>query len=263
MAAPALDGYVVLDSSTAGTAPPLGQNDRCGTSGDACLRYQLLRVGGTYTIEATSAAAGATGIYTLSVTRPRAPAAPGSVAQLRSDSTTALPLGAVIDEPTVVLRGVVTDPDIADTLRLQVEVQPVGTAFTGLPTAASDRVSSGQPAFVALTGLADNGAYHWQARALDQTGRGGAWVAFGGNAETATDFVTAVPQPPGPPTTPAQFHGDGAASTAAGGTAKGPSVVFKATVTDPNAGDQLRLDVEVEPLGTALDRKSTRLNSSH
>src|SRR5881396_1753802 len=61
MAAPALDGYVVLDSSTAGTAPALAENDRCATSGDACLRYELLRVGGTYTIEATSAAAGATG----------------------------------------------------------------------------------------------------------------------------------------------------------------------------------------------------------
>src|SRR5207249_3125082 len=121
MAAPALDGYVVLDSSTAGTAPALAENDRCATSGDACLRYELLRVGGTYTIEATSAAAGATGAYTLSVSRPRAPAAPGSVAQLRSDSTTAVPLGSVTDEPTVVVRGVVTDPDIADTLRLQVE----------------------------------------------------------------------------------------------------------------------------------------------
>src|SRR5439155_1403283 len=145
-----------------------------------------------YTIEATSAAAGATGAYTLSVPRPRAPAAPGSVAQLRSDSTTAVPLGSVTDEPTVVVRGVVTDPDIADTLRLQVEVQPVGTTFTDLPTAASDPVASGQPAVVALTGLADDAAYHWQARALDQTGRAGAWVAFGGNAETVSDFRVAV-----------------------------------------------------------------------
>src|SRR6184192_957342 len=46
MAAPALDGYVVLDSSTAGTAPSLAENDRCATSGDACLRYELLRVRG-------------------------------------------------------------------------------------------------------------------------------------------------------------------------------------------------------------------------
>ncbi|PYO69270.1 MAG: hypothetical protein DMD69_03370, partial [Gemmatimonadetes bacterium] len=252
MAAPALDGYVVLDSSTAGTAPALAENDRCATSGDACLRYELLRVGGTYTIEATSAAAGATGAYTLSVSRPRAPAAPGSVAQLRSDSTTAVPLGSVTDEPTVVVRGVVTDPDIADTLRLQVEVQPVGTAFTDLPTAASDPVASGQPAVVALTGLADDAAYHWQARALDQTGRSSAWVPFGSNAETVADFVTAVPQPPAAPGALAQFQSDGVASIAVGGTAKGRSVVFKATATDPNAADQLRLDVEVEPLGTAF-----------
>src|SRR2546425_11276065 len=53
-------------------------------------------------------------------------------------------------------------------------------------------------------------------------------------------------------TAPAQFQSDGVASIAVGGTAKGRSVVFKATVTDPNAGDQLRLDVEVEPLGTAF-----------
>src|SRR5881396_1300308 len=252
MAAPALDGYVVLDSSTAGTAPALAENDRCATSGEACLRYELLRVGGTYTIEATSAAAGATGAYTLSVSRPRAPAAPGSVAQLRSDSTTAVPLGSVTDEPTVVVRGVVTDPDIADTLRLQVEVQPVGTAFTDLPTAASDPVASGQPAVVALTGLGDDAAYHWQARALDQTGRSSAWVPFGSNAETVADFVTAVPQPPAAPGALAQFQSDGVASIAVGGTAKGRSVVFKATATDPNAADQLRLDVEVEPLGTAF-----------
>src|SRR5438034_715307 len=225
MAAPALDGYVVLDSSTAGTAPPLAQNDRCGTSGDACLRYQLLRVGGTYTIEATSAAASTTGAYTLSVTRPRAPAAPASVAQLRSDSATGLPVGTVTDEPTVVVRGVVTDPDIADTLRLQVEVQPVGTAFTDLPTAASDpvadpnagdqlrldveveplgtafsgvpsgsgaSVANGATATATVAGLNDNVAYHWQARAVDQTGRAGPWVAFGDNAETGADFRVAV-----------------------------------------------------------------------
>src|SRR5947199_362429 len=252
MAAPALDGYVVLDSSTAGTAPALAEHDRCGTAGDACLRYELLRVGGTYTIEATSAAAGATGAYTLSVSRPRAPAAPGSVAQLRSDSTTAVPLGSVTDEPTVVVRGVVTDPDIADTLRLQVEVQPVGTAFTDLPTAASDPVASGQPAVVALTGLADDAAYHWQARALDQTGRSSAWVPFGSNAETVSDFVTAVPQPPAAPGALAQFQSDGVASIAVGGTDKGRSVVFEATVPDPNAADQLRLGVEVEPVGTAF-----------
>src|SRR3989449_11219873 len=38
----------------------------------------------------------------------------------------------------------------------------------------------------------DNVSYHWQARAVDQTGRAGPWVAFGGNAETAADFRVAV-----------------------------------------------------------------------
>src|SRR2546422_11617381 len=38
----------------------------------------------------------------------------------------------------------------------------------------------------------DNVSYHWQARAVDQTGRAGPWVAFGDNAETAADFRVAV-----------------------------------------------------------------------
>src|SRR2546426_1939661 len=51
--------------------------------------------------------------------------------QLRRDSTTAIPLGGSTDQSSVVLRGVLADPDPADSLRLEVEVQPVGTAFTG------------------------------------------------------------------------------------------------------------------------------------
>jgi hypothetical protein len=41
---------------------------------------------------------------------------------------------------------------------------------------------------VSAGSLTDDTNYHWQARTLDETGRTGAWVAFGGNAETATDF---------------------------------------------------------------------------
>src|SRR5256884_2218729 len=72
-----LNAYLVLDSSAAPTAPPLAFNDSCSGGGrDACLPYQLLRTAGTYLIEATSAASGETGRFTLSVTRPRAPTGP-------------------------------------------------------------------------------------------------------------------------------------------------------------------------------------------
>jgi len=251
MSAPALDGYIVLDTATTSDAPPLAQNDQCGAGPGACLLYQLLRTAGPYTIEATSGPAAATGLFTLSVTRPRPPAGPDALAQLTSDGVVIDPGGSV-NQPSVVLRGTVSDPDVGDTLRLQVEALPVGTAFTGAPTAVSDRVSSGQRASVTLTGLADNTAYHWRARTLDQTQRAGAWVPFGGNAETAADFSTAIPGPPLAPTALGQFQNDGVTAIPVGGSGRSRSAVFKGTVTDPNPSDVVRLEVEVQPLGTAF-----------
>src|SRR5439155_322233 len=153
--------------------------------------YQVLRAAGPYTIEATSGPPAATGLFTLSVTRPRPPSGPDALVQLSSDGVT-IQVGGSVDQPSVVRRGTVSDPDVGDTLRLQVEALPVSTAFTGTPTAVSDRTSSGQRPTVTLTGLADNTSYHWRARTLDQTGRAGAWASFGGNAETAADFKVAM-----------------------------------------------------------------------
>src|SRR4029077_2665947 len=173
MASTALDAYLMLDSSMSDAVPPLATNDSCSGGTDACLRYQRLPAAGTYRIEATSAGAGETGGFTLSGTRPPAPAAPPtpprprapaaaqSLAQLRGDSLTAVPIGGTTDQGTVVLRGLVSDPDAGDSLRLQVELQPVGTTFTGTPTATGSRAANGQTAFVAATGLANNAAYHW------------------------------------------------------------------------------------------------------
>jgi len=46
MSAPALDGYVVLDTAATSDAPALGQNDQCAAGPGACLLYQLLRAAG-------------------------------------------------------------------------------------------------------------------------------------------------------------------------------------------------------------------------
>jgi len=120
MSSTPLNAYLVLDSSTTPTAPPLALNDSCSGGGrDACLRYQLLRTAGTYLIEATSAASGESGRFTLSVTRPRAPTGPTTLAQLRADSLTAVPPGGSTDQATIVLRGVLADPDQSDSLRLE------------------------------------------------------------------------------------------------------------------------------------------------
>ncbi|PYP34940.1 MAG: hypothetical protein DMD46_14705 [Gemmatimonadetes bacterium] len=251
MSSTPVNAYVVLDSTGLESAPPLALNDNCGGSGrDACVRYQRVATAGTYLIEATSAGTGQTGTFTLSVTRPRAPTGPASLVQLRSDSTTAIPLGGSTDQTSVVVRGVLADPDPADSLRLEVELQPVGTAFTGTPNHTGARVANGQTAFVGVPGLANNTGYRWQARTADQTGRVSDWTAFDGNPESPPDFSTSVPVPPNAPTGLAQFQSDAVTPIAVGGTAAGRSVIFKATVTDPNPGDQLRLDIEAKPVGT-------------
>src|SRR5712692_6994952 len=140
MSSTPVDAYLVLDSSAAATAPPLAVNDSCGGAGrDACFRYLLLRTAGTYFIEATSAGTGQTGRFDLSVTRPHQPAAPTGLAQLHTDSTSAIPLGGSTEQATVVLRGVLDDPDPGDSLRLEVEVRPMGTTFTGTPTHLGNR----------------------------------------------------------------------------------------------------------------------------
>src|SRR6266576_2853968 len=253
MSSTPLNAYLVLDSSTTPTAPPLAFNDSCSGGGrDACLPYQLLRTAGTYLIEATSAASGETGRFTLSVTRPRAPTGPTTLAQLRADSLTAVPPGGSTDQATIVLRGVLADPDPQDSLRLEVEVRPVGTAFTALPTHVGGRVANGQNGFVAVPGLANNTGYHWQARTADQTGRASGWTTFGSNAETVPDFSTSIQVPPVAPTALDQFQGDNTTRIPAGGTATGRSVIFKAGVTDPNPADQLHLEVEVQTMGVAF-----------
>src|SRR5437899_2024840 len=194
MSSTPLNAYLVLDSSTSPTAPPLAFNDSCSGGGrDACVPYQLLRTAGTYLIEATSAASGETGRFTLSVTRPRVPTGPTTLAQLRADSLTAVPPGGFTDQATVVLRGVLADPDPQDSLHLEVEVQPIDVAFTGNANGFSGAAVPNQgTATATAVGLSDSTSYHWQARAVDQTARAGPWVSFGNNTETSPDFRVAI-----------------------------------------------------------------------
>src|SRR6266481_3290967 len=260
MSSTAVDAFLVHDTAATETAPPVVLNDTCvaaGAAHDACVRYQRLTAAGTYRIEATSAGVGQTGKFTLSVTRPSAPTGPASLVQLRSDSSTAIPLGGSTDQASVVLRGVMADPDPGDSLRLEVEVRPAGSAFTNAPTQTGGRVANGQNGFVAVPGLANNTGYHWQARAADQTGRTSAWTAFDGNPNSPPDFSTSVPVPPAPPSALGQFQSDGTTSIPVGGTAPSRLVFFKAGVTDANPGDSLRLEVEVRPVGTSFTNKAT------
>lgn len=89
------------------------------------------------------------------------------------------------------LKGIVSDPNRGQTVKLQVEVRPLGTAFSNTMTHESGLLSSGSLASVTVPALA-NGSYDRQARAVDSLGLPGAWTAFGSNAESAADFTVIV-----------------------------------------------------------------------
>ena len=121
----------------------------------------------------------------------QAPSLPANMAQLKTDSVTAIPVGAVTDQASVLFRALVV-ADSGQQVRLEVEVRTVGSAFVDTATVSSTPVPQGSVATVPSLVLADNVAYHWQARAVDQTGRASAWTSFGGNAESVADFSVAL-----------------------------------------------------------------------
>ena len=180
----------------------------------------------------------------------RPPELPTGLGQFKSNGTTVIPIGGVTDESVVTLQATVTDLDAGDMLKIQVEVQPVGTTFTNTPTGTSTAaVASGSVATVAVGGLVDDIGYHWQVRTCDQTSRCSGWVSFGGNSETAADFyANPTPEFPAAPTNLAQFQSDGSTPISTGGHTGGiatVTVVLKGTVTDPDPGDLITLQVEV------------------
>lgn len=108
----------------------------------------------------------------------------------REPGGAAVALGGTLAGDVVEFRGSVVNYTNANSLIAQVEVQPVGTPFTGVPSAESDvPVASGALATVTVSGLAAGG-YHWQAQLVDSVGNVlTAWRSFGENPEADADFV--------------------------------------------------------------------------
>ena len=255
---PAFRPYVVLDSVAADNPSPVGLSGACG--GDttaACLRYVLLRRASAFFVEVTSEAAAATGPFTLTVSNPRAPLAPGSPAQLRADSASPVATGGAIPDTAFVVRAAVTDPDAGDSVRLEVEIRPLGTPFTGVATDVGALAETGRTGYVRVLGLADNTSYHWQIRTRDQTGRAGGWVAFGGNNEATPDLAVGVPEGPPPPESLNQLRSNGVTPITLGATTNEATVVFAGVVQDPDPGDMVRLEVEVQPVSTGFTGSPT------
>jgi adhesin/invasin len=234
----------------AGGATPIAESTSCQATGTgACVRYILLPATGVYQVEATSTDDRATGAFSLTVGRPRTPDAPTTLDQRTAElAATAIAVGAMHDATTLSLRGALTDPDL-DSLRMEIEIRRTFNPFTGVATATS-ALGRGPAFAVSVAGLLDNSTYHWRARAVDVTGRTSAWVAFGGNAAGATDVAIAVPEAPAAPTSLTQRRSDGVTTIPAGGTTDETVVNLGGAITDPDPGDQVRLEVELKPVGT-------------
>jgi hypothetical protein len=172
-----------------------GRQARCAVSGLAGGEGYHWRVRTADTLGGTSAwvsfATNPEAVADFTVNR--VPAVPTSRGQRREDGITPLPLGGTATSGTVVFLGTVSDPDARQTVRLQVEVKRVGTAFTGAVSCQSGLVASGTATRCSVSGLAPGTGYHWRLRSVDSQGRAGAWSSFSTNQERAPDFSIAGP----------------------------------------------------------------------
>jgi hypothetical protein len=252
----AFDAYLTLSDSL---GVLLAQNDDCsGTSGSSCILEFRAPASGRYIVEATTLGAADTGAFALSIVKERAPNTPQSIAQLRADSATPIGLGATNPDGVAVFRGTVTDPNPRDSVRLELELVPTASPPSGAPTHQSAYVPAGQTAWISSGTLVENAAYYWRARSCDKTLRCSAWVSFGGNADGATDFlVNAVPENPTIDVLSLnQFNGANVIPVGGGtggGLGSAQTVTFKATVSDPDPGDVLVIEVEPKQTNAAFD----------
>jgi hypothetical protein len=76
-----------------------------------------------------------------------------------------------------------------DTLRLQVEVQPISYPFAGIPSATGKAVLDGEAASVSIQGFTDLVDYHWQCRTIDSSGKVSEWVQYAKPAQGADSDV--------------------------------------------------------------------------
>jgi predicted phage tail protein len=179
----------------------------------------------------------------------RVAAQPTGRGQRQADGATPIGLGGRATSSTVVFLGTVTDPDPGQEVRLQVEVRPLGTAFTGAVHCRSALVASGTPTRCSVGGLTPGISYHWQTRSVDSVGVASPWTSYATNAEAAADFVV-TPTPPIQPTARGQRQADGLTPIGLGGWATSPTVVFLGTVSHVDPSQPVRLQIEVRPVGT-------------
>ena len=177
------------------------------------------------------------------------PSSPTQLAQLNGDGTTAIPVGGAAAQADVVFRAMVTDPDGSDRIRVEVEVKQVGAAFTGQGAAQGGLVTNGSLASVTVSDVPQGTFNHWRARAIDEGGRASAWVSFGDNPEEQADFRAGPQRAPELPDVLGQYGIDGTTAITLGGLTTERTVILRGVLRDPDAGDSLRMEAEIQSLG--------------
>ncbi len=124
---------------------------------------------------------------------PNQPPTNGSpFSQLRADTNSIIPQAGSIPFGTgVYFRVTVSDPNPADTVRLEVELRQLPATFTGVANFVSPFVANGAVATTTTaTGLAA-GNYGWRCRVVDNIGAASTWIL-----EANPDFTVTAPAVP-------------------------------------------------------------------
>jgi hypothetical protein len=180
--------------------------------------------------------------------------------QFRTTLATEILPGGATTETQVTLRAEVSAP--SGNVGLEVEVQPVATAFTFTATPGATQaatLASGSVISFTITGLTNATSYHWQARPLSSISGPGSWVSFGNLPETLVDFsvdnstVT-------PPSGLLQFEKDGVTPVPQGQLVKN-RVILSAINGTATPTNQVRLEVEVQPDGTPFTGIPTQVSA--
>lgn len=114
--------------------------------------------------------------------QPTPPGAPSALAMALPGTNTSVIAGSWINSARLDLH---FHLDVAGTpLTPQVELESANVAFTGTPNFTGAALNASGTATVTATGLNDREGYHWQARAMDNSGNAGPWVAFSTSTST-------------------------------------------------------------------------------
>jgi hypothetical protein len=163
-----------------------------------CMEASLTDSGGSPTLDDWT--------ITWTTSSNTAPNAPTNLVQRKVDDTV-LGIGDWSNQSgasAIEFTATVSDPDGSDTVKLCVELKPVGTAFDsdGTDEQCSTAVSNGSTAVLLYTTSLSHGtAYHWQARAEDNSAaKSASWVSYPEsptNAESVRDFGVDTTNPTG------------------------------------------------------------------